>query len=117
MSDRCVFALVLVLALPAAGSGELRDPTRPPLIGQGLEGSSASARTASGVSSILVAPERRVAIIGGRSVGTGDLTLGGQVLEILPHSVRVRTGQGEVKLDLRGPPVKQPARGGEGQDP
>lgn len=90
---RILLALALVAALPAAAAEDgMRDPLRPPDRGPsgGGDGFDAGAWT---LASTLIAEGRRVAIVNGRPVRTGDLIGGARVLAIAP---------GRVELDYRG---------------
>lgn len=90
---RILLALALVAALPAAAAEDgMRDPLRPPDRGPsgGGDGFDAGAWT---LASTLIAEGRRVAIVNGRPVRTGDVVGGARVLAIAP---------GRVELDYRG---------------
>lgn len=89
-----LIALILALIIPAAFGGEpgVNDPTRPSHL---VAPARTTAVPAWHVESILISPERRVAVINGRSVGVGDWISGAQVREILPY---------EVRLDYKGEP-------------
>ena len=89
-------------ALSAAiGVGELPDPTRP------LGGRVVAAPVRIPVQappnilqSILVSPQRRQAVISGRTVGIGDRVGDAQVIEILPYEVVLQRGGQEVRMRL-----------------
>ena len=75
---------------------QLDDPTRPANIANAT--SSATAVTSSwDLSSILVSPQRRVAIINGKTVKSGEILLGAKVLMINETSVKLKS-RGEIIL-------------------
>ncbi len=95
----CVVSLLLLVLAPV-GANNLSDPTRPP--GASLPGSSAKAarRPAWILSSTLISPERRSAIINGKQVLPGDAINGARVVEIHPASVKLRNRRGEFEVRL-----------------
>ena len=75
---------------------QLDDPTRPANIANAT--SSATAVTSSwDLSSILVSPQRRVAIINGKTVKSGETLAGAKVLMINKTSVKLKS-RGEIIL-------------------
>jgi MSHA biogenesis protein MshK len=115
----CRQAAVLLLALAAlappagrAGEGELVDPTRPPaaLDAAPLEQDVDMGEAAPLVTSILVSPERQIAVIDGQRVEPGDSFDGSRVVEITPRGVRLEGPEGETVLGLSLSAVKAPSR-------
>ncbi len=99
MSERIVIAAIIGLVLAtAAGAAGLVDPTRPPA-------PRASAIPAEGeegyrLTSILVAPDRRIAVINGHVVRVGDRVADAQVVGITLTRVQLRGPEGAFELPL-----------------
>ncbi len=83
----------LALAAQAADMGDLPDPTRP-------HGASAGGRSASGVQSILISPQRKVAVVNGREVTVGDRVGDAVVVDIRPYEVILNRNGRESRLRL-----------------
>ncbi len=101
-------AVVIVLAMagPAAVvAASLPDPTRPTT--QGQAGSSVASRERGGpaLQSVLISPQRREAIIDGKTVRVGDLVGDSRVVRILETEVFLRAGD-EVRALRMFPPLK-----------
>lgn len=92
-----VSAAWLALAF-AASAAPLGDPTRPPQVEADPAGAGASAQ--SRVETILIAPDRRLAVIGGRIVRVGDEIGGARVVRIRESGVTVRRDGREEELPL-----------------
>ena len=93
---------LLVLLMPAGRvrAASLPDPTRPP---QRFVASAASGSVVADnwqLGSILIAPQRRVAVINGRPLSVGDQVSGAKVMTIEPGQVRLRRGSRDIVLDL-----------------
>lgn len=92
---------------------ELNDPTRPPSVGK-VTASSGSTKRAKGprwvLSSTLVSPQRRSAVINDRVVAKGDKVDGALVLAIEPNKVRLRARGRELTLVMLNTDLKRPAR-------
>ncbi len=106
-----LLALALPLAALAAG-----DPTRPPGLRAPAGGGAPAARPRWQLNATLISPERRSAMINGRTVVVGDRINGARVLAIQPAMVRLRGKRGEFNIYLHGrvrfnkkPTVKQPS--------
>jgi MSHA biogenesis protein MshK len=86
--------LLAVLALPvlAADLADLPDPTRP--------SGGASVGGASGVTSILITPRRKQAVINGRTVAVGDRVGDAVVVDIQPYEVILNRGGRESRMRL-----------------
>lgn len=109
MSKRAfVIAFLGVLGTTGMVRAELGDPTRPPNMGEiaitdvGVDSSSPGFE----LTSILVSPGRQVAIVNGSRVEVGDDVSGASIIEILPHAVRLESGEEEIELRILGKPVK-----------
>jgi MSHA biogenesis protein MshK len=89
---------ILLLAAPLRAA-ELVDPTRPPASHSGA----AEPAPAEGwqLTSILVSPERRVAVIDGRRLRVGDRLGDAEVVEIRLTGVRLRNARGVLELPLQ----------------
>jgi len=92
-----LFGLVFFLTAAGALAAPFADPTRPPasLGGDGDE-SVAGPR----LQSVLIAPDRRVAVISGEQVTIGSRFRGGSVVRITESEVRIRRPGGEESLKL-----------------
>ncbi|BCR06406.1 hypothetical protein DESUT3_34750 [Desulfuromonas versatilis] len=105
-----LFAAALALAVDARGA-ELRDPTRPPIPAaperapEPLRSKAPDWR----LSSILVSPERRVAVISGQAVVEGDRIDGARVVAITPSAVLLQKGKREYTLNLTPDRLKEPS--------
>ncbi|GAB4393321.1 MAG: hypothetical protein Tsb005_11070 [Gammaproteobacteria bacterium] len=100
-----LFAGVLILSLSICSWGQLRDPTRPPT------GPIQSRRTTDGLhlSTIIVAKDRRLAIINNKLVRPGDMVDGVKVLHIYNTTVHVQRGDKVIVLPIA-PTVKQESK-------
>jgi MSHA biogenesis protein MshK len=104
-----LFVLVCLAVCAGASRAELQDPTQPPAY--------QSARPVSGdpktpdlvVSSILVSPGRRVAVVNGHTVTRGDVVGDARVIEIRRDSVRLERAGRSFSLALVPVTVKQPS--------
>lgn len=86
----------------AIGVGELPDPTRP-LGGRAAAPARAPAPVQPApdvLQSILVSPQRRLAVISGRMVGVGDRVGDSEVVEILPYEVVLQRSGQQVRMRL-----------------
>ena len=102
-------ALAVLLGIIApAGVGPARaqsDPTRPPDYRRAPT-TEADTDGELRLESIVVSPDRRIAVINGRSLRIGDRIAGAQLTDIAAHTVHVRFPEGRVELRLSGHPVK-----------
>jgi len=101
-----LFMFVFVLSVQAAS-----DPTRPP----GLNSAPARVTTVKKgprwvLTSTLVSPVRRSAVINNRVVVLGDRVRGATVVEISPSRVRLRSGSSDVTLVMLKKNVKMLSR-------
>ena len=100
-------AIVVAFLAPAAwGSGELIDPTRPPNVMPGRV-EDPERETPWLLSAIFVAKGRRIAIVNGRPVRTGEIVDGAIVKQIAHARVVLATTEGEVDLPLVEASVKR----------
>jgi MSHA biogenesis protein MshK len=93
---RLVTMLAASLLAAVAHAAPFADPTQPPMV-------SDSTGTASGgtrIESILIAPDRRVAVINGQQVTIGSRIGSGTVVRITETEVVVRGAEGEQTLKL-----------------
>ena len=97
---RRLSALVAAMAVgagaPAALAAPFADPTRPP----SLEGERVEAPVGPRVESILIAPDRRIAVVNGQEVTIGSRIGDGEVVRISESEVRIRKPGGEESLKL-----------------
>jgi MSHA biogenesis protein MshK len=103
--------LVIVAATGAAGvaKAELTDPTRPPAhrVEQRLSDEDSGKEAGLTLSSILISPSRRLAIINGQLVAAGDPVASFTVSEIGTSSVTLRGPSGRLQLHLIPPTIKR----------
>jgi len=108
------------LCLPAAhaellpGEGGLSDPTEPPPNYQAkLDNNPGEVAGGPGrhwlLTSTLISPQRRIAVMNGQSVKPGDIVDGVTVLEIALATVRLRDTQGEFSVTMQPAAVKTPS--------
>ncbi len=97
-----VFGMLLAVLMPAmrSSAASLPDPTRPPqrFVAPVASGSAVPKNWQLGA--ILIAPQRRVAVINGRSLSVADQVSGAKVVAIESDQVRLRRGSKEFVLDL-----------------
>jgi MSHA biogenesis protein MshK len=98
MACRLILLIVGLAALVGAHAAPIGDPTRPPW----AEGEAPPGAAAVGdrVEMILVAPDRRFALIGGRLVRVGDEVGGARVVRIGTESVTLRREDSVEELPL-----------------
>jgi MSHA biogenesis protein MshK len=103
-----ILASVLALmSVDLAAAQELPDPTRPPA-GYGQNQADAGADAGPILQSILISPTRRIAIISGKTVKTGDKFGEARVLAINANDVVLKTGKSRQVLTLY-PSLHNPA--------
>lgn len=104
---RVLAFLLACTAACAARAAPFVDPTRPP---HALEDRNAAALPGGPrLESVLIAPDRRVAIISGQEVTIGSRFRDGQVVRITESEVRIRRPGGEESLKLIAGEGKRPA--------
>ena len=95
----------------------LDDPTEPPPNYHATPAGAAPTDAASTatpaqrwrLTSTLISPQRRVAVVNGRAVKPGDILEGATVVEVAPASVRLRDTQGEFSVTMQPAAVKIPS--------
>lgn len=106
-----ILALSALLAMPvamAADDGQVFDPMQPTWLRGGNETSSSKpTRTKFMVDTIVVSPERRVAVINGKSVSTGDRVNGAKVLRIEPDAVTLDINGSSLTISLAVTDIKK----------
>lgn len=101
--------LILVMAAPALAA--LEDPTRPPVQAPAAAQSPAASDGPRWLlTTTLVSPERRTAVINNQVVTVGDRIGGARVVDIQADSVRLRAGGREVTLMIVSTNVKQASK-------
>lgn len=100
------------LALSSAGHGApFGDPTRPPR----ADGDRGAPLSGPRLESVLIAPDRRVAVISGQQVTIGSRFSDGEVVRITESEVLIRRPSGEQSLKLFSGPEKRAAPAGKGR--
>lgn len=94
-----VLALALAAAAWSAHAAPFADPTRPP---RAPEAGKVGAAVPGGprLESVLIAPDRRIAVISGQQVTLGSRFGDGEVVRITESEVRIRRFDGEESLKL-----------------
>ena len=107
-----VAAAVVCIALACGAQGApFADPTRPPGAVEGISGGASTPGTPR-LESVLIGPDRRVAVINGQQVTIGTKFGGGQVVRITESEVLIRKAEGDESLKLFPQDGKRsPARG------
>ncbi len=97
-----VFGGLLAVLLPPNGgsAASLSDPTRPPQRFIAPVVSAPVVPKSWKLGAILIAPQRRVAVINGQPLSVGDQVSGAKVIDIESDRVRLRRGSREFVLDL-----------------
>lgn len=111
-----VLALLCGLGMVPSARAELGDPTRPPDISTVSVAPLESGFVPFRVSSILMAPGRKVAIVNASRVEVGDEVGGATVSEINAQAVLLEMGGEEIELRISGPPVKVAAKSDYGDE-
>ncbi len=113
-----VLALLWGLGMVPSARAELGDPTRPPDVStvavESLESGQGDAPFR--VSSILMAPGRKVAIVSGSRVEVGDEVGGATVIEINAQAVLLEIAGEVIELRISGQPVKVIAKSDYGEE-
>jgi len=94
--NRLAFTLAATLIAGAAQAAPFADPTQPPVFQAGEVATPAGPR----LESILIAPDRRLAVINGQQVTVGSRVGTAAVLRITETEVVLRSAEGEQKLKL-----------------
>jgi len=101
--SRIAHAVVATLLCASAHGAPFGDPTRPP--GQVESAADAGPNGAPRVESILIAPDRRIAVVNGREVTVGSQLGDARVVRISESEVVIRRTGGEETLKLFAPLV------------
>jgi hypothetical protein len=104
VSERRAIGLLLMLAGASAALGDepkLSDPMRPLEHAASVAGSAPAERQIA-LTGILVAANRRVAVIDKRLYRVGDRINGDEIIRIEPGSIQIRRGTEAVQIALRG---------------
>ena len=107
MAQRLMLALALAFA-PAVFAQGLTDPTRPPTAP--LPGGGASDEPTSQLQSILISPNRRLAVINGQTVALGGRVGDATLTQISETGVVLKRGDLLESLPLLPGVAKQPVR-------
>ncbi len=108
LQRRIMATLGLFCLVPLALASALSDPTRPANTDKAGSGRKVIPDTRSWVlSSTLVAPQRRVAVINGRLVSEGELVDGARVIEIRKLKVLIQVPGRRITLQLLPDTLKQ----------
>ncbi|MDT8439247.1 MAG: hypothetical protein RQ729_09600 [Wenzhouxiangellaceae bacterium] len=102
----CMLCMLMPSALAGTTTDELRDPTRPPDVQGPTRAGEREPRWQ--IHSVLVAAERRLAIINGRRVRVGDSIDGATVLAIDAVAVELQHAGRTLRLPV--PSHRQPVR-------
>lgn len=106
----CVLLMAVLLGATPVAAGELKDPTRPPSVkAAGAPAAAAAARRTWSLTSILVSPSRRVAVINGKALRVGQRIDGAELVEIQPHAVKFKRGGRVFTVNMSVGNVKEPS--------
>ncbi len=111
-----VVALLCGLGTLRSAHAGLGDPTQPPNLASVAVETLDSGEAPFRLSSILIAPERQVAIVNGARVEVGDEVSGATVIEISAWAVLLEMAGEEIELRITGSPVKVAAKSADGED-
>lgn len=106
-----ILGLLLALLGGMAVAAPFSDPTQPPGASAG-DGSAAGSAAVEGprLQSVLIAPNRRVAVIGGQAVALGGMYGAARVIRITETEVVLQTGQERQTLKLHPEVEKRSSR-------
>jgi MSHA biogenesis protein MshK len=90
-----IFMLVSLL-LSLAAFAQLRDPTRPP----GYMNSDSAIITTWQLDAVIIAKDRKIAIINGQSIKIGEKISTYQLIDIQPNSVQLQGANDKITLFL-----------------
>ena len=97
---RRLFLLLVLFGTSAAQAAPFADPFRPPRQMETPSADGAKAPAMTRLESVLIAPDRRVAVINGQQYVEGERFGGGRVLRIAESEVVIRYPDREEKLTL-----------------
>jgi MSHA biogenesis protein MshK len=104
---RLAAALTVVAATGAAHAAPFADPTRPPRAGD-TDRASAASPAGPRLESVLIAPDRRIAVISGQQVTLGSRFGDGRVTRISESEVLISKPGGEESLKLFASSARRP---------
>jgi MSHA biogenesis protein MshK len=110
---RTLAAFAVAAAACPALAAPFADPTRPPLVREAARPDAASVGPR--LESVLIAPDRRVAVISGQQVTIGSRFGDGEVVGITETEVRIRKPGGEESLRLFSPDARRRPAGHKGK--
>ena len=119
MSKGVALAAVLTFAIGAVGAARTEEkPVRDPMRPFGAVSVNGGAPAVNGrrfaLTSVLIAPTRRVAVVNGEPLQLGDVVDGAEIVAIEPGTVRLRENGTELVLSLsRRASVREPIVQGE----
>jgi MSHA biogenesis protein MshK len=97
----------------AANAAPFADPTRPPTTAEHVPGTGSTQGPR--LESVLIAPDRRIAVINGQQVVVGAKVAGGEVVRITESEVVIRSAESEQTLTLVPGIARTPAKKGRTQ--
>lgn len=111
----CCLAIASGVFLAPAARADFRDPTRPPTARSGKihHRSHAVGRSRWTLTSTVVSPGRRLAVVNGTTMKVGQYLNGARLVEIFPHAVMLRRGSREFTLRFSSGRVKASVAGTE----
>jgi MSHA biogenesis protein MshK len=98
--SRILLCVAGTLLAWAAQGAPFADPTRPPDAAPGGPAPSGQSPGGPRLESVLIAPDRRVAVISGQQVRLGEKFGDGHVVRITESEVVIRSGEGTATLKL-----------------
>ena len=110
---RALTALLgMLLAASAANGAPFADPMRPPTVMDHVPSSTGSSTEGPRLESVLIAPDRRIAVVNGQQVVVGAKIAGGEVVRITESEVVIRDAGSEQTLKLMPGLERTPAKRG-----
>ncbi len=101
-------AMILYMTAAATAHAQLRDPMKPPEFLYSAGDVSQSKYSGYELTSIIISPNRRVAVINGQSLSKGDSLGNVIVVDIRPAEVLLKRGEEDIVLSLIPVNVKMP---------
>jgi MSHA biogenesis protein MshK len=109
---RALFVVCTVMAAGIAYAAPFTDPMRPPRTADAERGAASAGPR---LESVLIAPDRRVAVISGQQVTIGSRIGDGYVIRITESEVLIRRPDGEEALKLFAGEAKRPSAPAKGK--
>lgn len=107
-SKTVVMTSAVLLTVTVMADAQLRDPMRPPEFQTLAGGAAPSKYSGYELTSIIIAPDRRVAVINGQSLSQGDSLGNVIVVDIRAAQVLLKRGEEDIVLNLIPANVKMP---------